>query len=346
MKSVILLLLVVVSVLSCVQLTSAASITSISFYSDANCTQAVNASQVAGATSSYTQWTSLPSNGVYDLQSPPCFNDTIPGVQSGTYECLSNTNPGGLLVYEYSQPNCGGAPSQIFEFLGPVNATCFSGFIQVPPSAPTNLYAAVTCSNTTATAVVASSTGAMVSASSSPVVPPMTASLCIILYSLPGNVDYPFSIAESVTIQYTPTPVTTRYGTAVTVLSATGTRVYTNRFGISVPTPFTLAKLGSSGSNNLLYLNSALPFDTNGLTWNFTANPIQTPGHGPLALSTTLGIYNTSNAILEARSARIDPLGSAFLSSVPGFNNITIGASNINSLAAQYSTCTAPISCQ
>ena len=42
-------------------------------------------------------------------------------------------------------------------------------------------------------------------------------------------------------------------------------------------------------------------------------------------------------------STRIDSLGSAFLSSVPGFLNVTIGASNINSLAAKYSTCQAPI---
>ena len=40
---------------------------------------------------------------------------------------------------------------------------------------------------------------------------------------------------------------------------------------------------------------------------------------------------------------RIDGLGSAFLSNVPGFTNVTIGASNINALAPVYGTCQAPI---
>ena len=40
---------------------------------------------------------------------------------------------------------------------------------------------------------------------------------------------------------------------------------------------------------------------------------------------------------------RVDRLGTAFVSSVPGFTNVPIGASNLNSLAANYDQCQAPI---
>jgi hypothetical protein len=155
MKSFVLAVSVVLSLLLCVPLASAASISSIGFYSDAACTAAINASALSLATTSYTQWTSLPYNGVYDLESPPCFNDAIPGVSSGTYECLSNYSSlvGGLLVAEYSQPNCNGTLLQLFEFLGPANATCFSGFVEIPavagPPTMTFMYARVICSNST-----------------------------------------------------------------------------------------------------------------------------------------------------------------------------------------------------
>jgi hypothetical protein len=156
-------LLLLIALLACVQLTAGAAIASIGFYTDAACTVPANSTQTGIATNSYTQWTSLPYNGVYDLQSPPCFNDTIPGVQSGQYECLSNYSSqlGGLLVTEYAQPNCAGTPLQIFEFLGAANATCFSGFIEVPavngPPAMNFLFAKVVCTNTTATVTVTSS---------------------------------------------------------------------------------------------------------------------------------------------------------------------------------------------
>ena len=48
--------------------------------------------------------------------------------------------------------------------------------------------------------------------------------------------------------------------------------------------------------------------------------------------------------MVESGEYRVDPLGQVFLSSVPGFANVTIGAANVNSLAVQYSTCQAPIS--
>ena len=39
----------------------------------------------------------------------------------------------------------------------------------------------------------------------------------------------------------------------------------------------------------------------------------------------------------------MDGLGEAFLSNIPGFLNVTIGASNINALAADYAACQAPL---
>jgi hypothetical protein len=54
-------------------------------------------------------------------------------------------------------------------------------------------------------------------------------------------------------------------------------------------------------------------------------------------------VYNQSGVVAEGNVSRVDGLGSAFLSSIPGFNSVTIGASNINALAASYSTCSAPI---
>ena len=51
-----------------------------------------------------------------------------------------------------------------------------------------------------------------------------TASLCLLFYSMPGNVDYPFSIAYSLQITYGTSEVTKRSGTAVALLSATGSR--------------------------------------------------------------------------------------------------------------------------
>ena len=176
-----------------------------------------------------------------------------------------------------------------------------------------------------------------------------SASLCVLLYSLPGNVDYPWSVALSVSFQYSPTPITTASGTAVAVLSASGTRTYTNRFGVATTTQLSLLPLTSActapSTDNLLYLNSSLPFDALGLTWALSS-PIQLPGVGPSGLTSQLTLSSQSGVVAESSESRVDGLGSAFLSSLPGFLNVTIGASNVNSLAALYPTCTAPITCQ
>ena len=172
---------------------------------------------------------------------------------------------------------------------------------------------------------------------------PASASLCVIMYGLPGNVDYPWSQATTVTLQYDPTPRSTSSGTAVQVVSASGSRTYTNRFGDSLTSALSLAPQGVEyGNNNLMYLNNALPFDSLGLAWNLST-PVQVPGHGPTVQYRILALYNVSGVVLEEHSSRIDNLGSAFLSTVPGFTNVTIGPANLNALAPNYATCQAPI---
>ena len=174
--------------------------------------------------------------------------------------------------------------------------------------------------------------------SSVAIVPTANATLCVIFYGLPGNVDYPWSSATQLSLLYNPQPMTTSNGTVVSVLSGSGTRTYTNRFGVSLTTPLQVVFAGS-----LIYLNSSLPFDGKGLTWNLTV-PIQLPGHGPSVLYNSINIHNSSGVLLEESSSRVDPLGQAYLSTIPGFVNVTIGASNINSLTPDYSACHAPIS--
>ena len=180
-----------------------------------------------------------------------------------------------------------------------------------------------------------------------PIQPPIsgvlpTSSLCAIFYGLPGSVDYPFSIATSLTFQYLPTLVTNSLGTAVQLVSGSGVRTYTNRFGTSFSTPLTLAQTGTGATDNLLYLQSAVPVDSGGLVFTL-ASPVQLPGAGTFPAYSSLTFFNQSGYIGEGASGRLDTQGQVFLSSVPGFRNVTIAASNINALAPSYATCSVPL---
>ena len=175
-----------------------------------------------------------------------------------------------------------------------------------------------------------------------PFTPTATASLCLILYSLPGNIDYPFSIATSISLTYNPKPFTAAQGTAVVILSGSGTRTFTNKFGDAQTTPFTLTGAGVNGANNLLYLGSSYPVDSRGLTLSLNS-AVQLPGAGPQSLSSLINVFNSSGVVFEYGVARIDGLGSAWLSTVPGFVNVTIGPANLNALAPNYATCQAPL---
>ena len=180
---------------------------------------------------------------------------------------------------------------------------------------------------------------------SSSLVTPSVASLCVIFYSLPGNIDYPWSSATSLSILYDPTVITTSAGTAVTVLSGNGTRTFTNRFGNAFINSLTIAPPASAPANNsnLLYLASQSPVDAAGLSLALNT-PIQLAGNGPAQLFSLINWFNQSGIVIEGNSFRVDGLGSAFLSTVPGFLNVTVGAGNVNALAPNYGTCQAPIS--
>ena len=176
-----------------------------------------------------------------------------------------------------------------------------------------------------------------------PVTPSTVAgSMCAIFYSLPGDVDYPWSVATSLTFQYNPTPISTGQASAVQVVSGSGTRTFTNRFGVSSTAAVTIAAVGTSGANNLVHLNSRIPFDAAGLLLT-VASPIQLPGRGPSQLYSSLALTNVSGYVGESASSRLDPYGQAFASSIPGFTPLTIGAGNVNGLAVRYTACQAPL---
>ena len=170
--------------------------------------------------------------------------------------------------------------------------------------------------------------------------PPIaSASLCLLFYSLPGNVDYPWSSAISLQLSYNPSPVNGSAGLAFSLVGGSGLRVFTNRFGASSTTGLTL----DTSWPALLYPASLLPLDYVGLTLT-PSSPLQLPGAGPLSpLFSSLVLWNASGTLTERGAATVDAAGSAWQSSLPGFLNTTLGASNVNALAADYAQCRAPL---
>ena len=76
------------------------------------------------------------------------------------------------------------------------------------------------------------------------------------------------------------------------------------------------------------------------------SSAIQLPGNGPNPSVTYLNVHNVSGILAEGTTTRVDDGGEAFLSSIPGFQNVTIGAANLNARAPNYGACAAPITCQ
>ena len=233
--------------------------------------------------------------------------------------------------------------------------------------------------------------------------PTVNGSLCALLYSLPGNIDYPWSDARS----FSPPPPTRIPALRSSLsLSAPIPRVLLqvrgrvaavllhpdshhqqarHRRGVAewlwhshvhqplrclhhgphhaghlqreeppvrdtshTTPPHTLRSitLGSTHQLSLVacrYLNSTLPVDQSGIFYGLANGWTQLPGIGPTDTYSTLLLYNASGYLAEQGDQRIDNLGSAFLATVPSFRNLTIGASNVNALAANYATCKAPI---
>ena len=168
----------------------------------------------------------------------------------------------------------------------------------------------------------------------------VNSSFCIFLFGTPGDIDYPFSIATSLTLQYNnATPVVTPFGRALTITGGSGRRTYTNKYAETFTIPVTVA------SSALVYVDgSSAPFDPTGLTLNL-ASPVQLPGVGPSTLFSQVRYFNEGGGvIIEANSTRLDLIGSDFTSDLPGFINITAGANDINALAGNYITCQDPVS--
>ena len=217
----------------------------------------------------------------------------------------------------------------------------------LPPSSSPVSSSASTSTSASSSLVPSSSTAP--SDSSSPT-PSTAGSLCILLYSLRGTIDYPWSVAYNLQLQYNPTPVMTSTGTAaVTLLSGLGTRTFTNKQGVALSTPLTLLTTSLTSPSNaslslpLLLLNSTAPLNSAGLSFA-VSSPVQLPGASPSALQSQVTLLAlSSGVVVESGSGPLDGLGQALLSSVPGFLNRSIGPANVNTYAAIDSQCQAPI---
>ena len=173
-----------------------------------------------------------------------------------------------------------------------------------------------------------------------PVLSSSTGSLCILLYSLPSTVDYPFSIAYDLQLTYDPSTITTN-----PLFAGNGTRTYTNRFGVSTSTTVQFRTETFIGGF------AGVPF---GIASLDVGTVLQLPGVGAVVLVGAVQLQSRYGVLLELgfgvgpntgiyTSVVIDPNAQAYLSSIPGFANTTIAASNVNALAVRYSECQAPI---
>ena len=168
---------------------------------------------------------------------------------------------------------------------------------------------------------------------------PASSSLCLLYYSIRGSIDFSYSVALYFDFTYQPTPSS---ASSVTILTGSGRRTYTNRFGYSFSTPFTLLP-PSSTNDNLLLLSSSTPLTSSGLLLNLSS-PVELPGTSPTTLHSLIPVFaSPAGFIVEGGGAGVDATGSAYLSPLPSFTNVTISASNRNSLAVLYPTCQAPI---
>jgi len=168
-----------------------------------------------------------------------------------------------------------------------------------------------------------------------------TDTVCLIFYGAPGNVDYPWSAAILLNVNWT----TGSGANNVLLTAGAGTRTYTNKFGTSTYADVTLDPAGTDYSDNYLYVDGTT-LDGDGITYNIQAPGFQFPGNNPNALKSQINVYTDSAFnIVEQNSYVIDQYSSAFLSSITGFPNNTFpNSSNPNSEAIINATCTAGIS--
>ena len=76
---------------------------------------------------------------------------------------------------------------------------------------------------------------------------------------------------------YSPTAVATSYGPAVPLLSGSGTRTYTNRFGTTTTLPVTVRTQPVASLN----LQFTVPVEPSAGVVLFSATAVQAPGLGP-----------------------------------------------------------------
>ena len=166
--------------------------------------------------------------------------------------------------------------------------------------------------------------------------------LCFSTFGLPGTIDYPWSAAYSISFTYNPNPVLNGNSSAYSILTGTGTRTFTNRLGTVTTVSVTVVP---SVTNNLLYVasNNGAAFDSSGLTLS-VSSPVQLPGTSPSATVSSINLFGYGGGVVEAGAYRTDLLAQVISSNVPGFRNVTIGASNLNALSVVTGVCQASIS--
>jgi hypothetical protein len=138
---------------------------------------------------------------------------------------------------------------------------------------------------------------------------------------------------------YQPTPSS---ASSVTLLTGSGRRSYTNRFGSSFTTRFTLVP-PTAANDNVVILSTVYPLTAKGLLLNLST-PVEMPGASPTTLEAYIPVYASSQGfVVEGGGTGVDGAGSAYLSPLTGFTNVSIPTSNINHLAVDYDNCQAPI---
>ena len=153
--------------------------------------------------------------------------------------------------------------------------------------------------------------------------------------------DYPWSSAIALNFSYLPPSSSSADNSSVVLVSGSGTRTYTNRYGAASTTALTLTPATSS-ADNLLLLSSPLPLDSLGLLLNLSG-PTPFPGGSPTHPLTTFHLYAAADRLVEGGGAGIDARSSAYVSGVPGFNNVSMPSTSINALVADPVHCLAPI---
>ena len=93
--------------------------------------------------------------------------------------------------------------------------------------------------------------------------------LCMIFFSAPGDIDYPWTSAISMTVQYKPSA----RPNSVNLTIGWGTRIFTNKYNQIWYSPVTLLPVGASNyANNLLFTNGPV-FDNGGIAYSSAIYP-------------------------------------------------------------------------